>query len=153
MTELIVDTSVLSYFAPGRRDTLSNAVLAEMRATEDAWRIPTLVFAEIEEGVAKLRRSGAARRAADLSDWLAATIEEFADRIVPLTAEIALETGRLSDEVRSRGLHPGLPDVVIAATARARDAVVLTRNLKHFDAIGVRCIDPFEPGAFAEFEV
>ena len=41
------------------------------------------------------------------------------------------------------GRHPGLADVLIAATARVIGADVLTRNVRHFAPLGVVAVDPF----------
>jgi len=149
LTDLILDTSVLSRFAPGKHPPIDGEILADLRATEDDWRVPTIVVAEIAAGIAKLRRAGGEARAALLDAWLTETIVVFADRILPLTTEIAVETGRLHDDLRARGRHPGLSDVVIAASAAASGGVVLTRNIRHFRPAGVRCLDPFEPGFLA----
>jgi predicted nucleic acid-binding protein len=40
------------------------------------------------------------------------------------------------------GRHPGYADVLIGATARVHDLLLLTANTKHFDAIGVANAHP-----------
>jgi predicted nucleic acid-binding protein len=38
--------------------------------------------------------------------------------------------------------HPGFADVAIAALAQHAGLLLLTRNLKHFEPLGVACADP-----------
>ena len=42
-----------------------------------------------------------------------------------------------------RAKHDGA-DVLIAATALSRGLVVATRNVRHFDPLGVKVINPFD---------
>jgi predicted nucleic acid-binding protein len=50
----------------------------------------------------------------------------------------------MADAATAAGRHPGLADIVIAATAKRRELTVLTRNLKHFVPLDVACTDPFK---------
>ena len=52
--------------------------------------------------------------------------------------------GALSDVARSKGIAPGFADIVIAATAGAHKLIVLTRNTRHFEPLGVPTANPFE---------
>jgi len=42
-----------------------------------------------------------------------------------------------------QGFQPDWPDVVIAATARHHDMVLLTRNVRHFAHSDITVVDPF----------
>jgi predicted nucleic acid-binding protein len=108
--------------------------------------ISTVTIAEIEQGIRKLARSGGIERAKGYSLWLDGLVSQFADRLTPVSADIARIAGALADEARAIGRHPGFADVLIAATARALDATVLTANLRHFERLTVKCADPFQPG-------
>ena len=102
-----------------------------------------ITVAEIERGICKLRRAGGAERAARLTEWLDRLLETFDDRLIHVDAEIGRAAGRMSDAATAKGVNPGLADVLIAATARTRDLLLLTRNGRHFDALGVAHADPF----------
>lgn len=104
-----------------------------------------MTLAEISEGIARLRRTGAERRADAFDAWLRDILSRYDYRILALTIDCALEAGRLSDLALAAGRHPGVADVAIAATAQAHGLIVLTRNLKHFVPLGVACLDPFAP--------
>ena len=62
---------------------------------------------------------------------------------MPLDTRVARVLGSLSDLARSIGSHPDYADLIIAATAIAHGYTVLTRNLRHFQDMPVRCHDPF----------
>ena len=61
----------------------------------------------------------------------------FSDRILPFTAEDARHWGQLSARIGHSGA-----DLMIAAQALRRDAVVVTRNIADFAPTGVRLLDP-----------
>ena len=48
------------------------------------------------------------------------------------------------DTAVAKGNHPGVPDLLIAATAKVRDLNLLTRNGRHFEPLGIKWQDPFD---------
>ncbi len=48
------------------------------------------------------------------------------------------------DRERAAGRSSGFADIAIAATAASRNFTVLTRNLRHFEPLGVRVMNPLE---------
>jgi len=69
-------------------------------------------------------------------------MQNFGERVLAVDANAALVAGAISEDASATGRHPGYADVLIAATARAHDLLLLTANAKHFDAIGVANVDP-----------
>jgi len=138
----LLDTSVVSALAPGRPRPSSDAE-AWLRARDGELHLSTITVAEIEQGICKLRRARGVERAARLTEWLDRLLEAFDDRLIHVDAEIGRAAGRMSDAATAKGVNPGLADVLIAATARTRDLLLLTRNGRHFDALGVAHADPF----------
>lgn len=139
----LIDTSVLSAFAPGR-PTPSAEVVTWLQEREARLFIPCIAVAELEQGIRKLRRNGAAAKAARLSTWMDGLIDEYADRVLPLDSGASRAAGQIADKAVAAGKHPGFPDVAIAALARNRRLMVLTRNTRHFAALDVPHADPFE---------
>jgi len=99
--------------------------------------------AEIEDGIAKLRREGATRKSADLTAWLDTVLHLYGDRVLAFDAATARIAGAMSDRARGLGHAPGLADIIIAATAQHHGLTILSRNLRHLEPLGVAVIDPF----------
>lgn len=139
----LVDTNVLSAGAPTKAVAMPDLV-SWMNRNSAGLYLSVITVAEVEEGIAKSRRHGAHRKADRLAEWLETLLHLYGARILPLNLQIARELGRLSDRAREQGMAPGLADLAIAATAQGRGYTILTRNLRHFDRLGVSAIDPFE---------
>lgn len=137
----LVDTNVISAAAPGR---LGSPTLVDwMDRNTTALFISSVTIAEITEGVAKVKRQGAARKADDLAAWLDAVVHLYPRRILALDVGVARVLGELSDHARAIGHQPGLADLIIAATGRHHGLTILTRNISHFAPLGVLVHDPF----------
>ncbi|MER9138125.1 type II toxin-antitoxin system VapC family toxin [Mesorhizobium sp. M0830] len=140
MSGYLLDTSILSAFAPGRpalAKGVANWIVAQ--GEEQTLFIPVIAITEIEKGIRKLDRAGAKNRADSLTVWLNDTIEGFADRILAVNADIARRAGRMEEAVSAKGKNPGLADILIAATAVANGLTVVTANVRHFEALDVWC--------------
>ena len=105
--------------------------------------LSTVTIAEIEDGIAKAKREGATRKARDLTAWLETVLHLYAARILPFDLATARLAGGLSDHARGQGHAPGFADIIIAATAQHHGLTILTRNLRHFEPLGVAVHDPF----------
>ena len=138
----LLDTSVVSALAPGREAFLPPHFDDWLQARHRQLFLPCVAVAEVAQGIGKLRRSGGGERADRLDRWLDGLIAAYADRILPLDALAARLAGRLSDAAVAAGCHPGFADVAIAALAQNAGLLLLTRNLKHFQPLGVACADP-----------
>lgn len=138
----MLDTSVVSALAPGREDFVPSLFGQWLQANHQRLFLPAIAVAEMAQGIGKLRRNGGADRADRLDRWLDGLIAVYADRILPLDASVARLAGQMSDAAMAQGRHPGFADVAIAALAQHAGLVLLTRNLKHFQPLGVACLDP-----------
>ncbi len=115
-----------------------------MDRNSDRLYLSVITVAEIEDGIARLRRTAAHVKAQRLADWLDTVLHLYGSRILPIDIATARRIGLLADRARGSGHDPGLADLAIAATATIRDCTVLTRNLRHFVPLGVPALDPFE---------
>lgn len=100
--------------------------------------LSVITIGEIERGIIKLRREDA-ERAKRLEFWLRELRHENADRILPITEEIALAWGRLT-----AGRTRGSADTLIAATSLVHDLVLVTRNVADFEDIGIPLLNPWK---------
>jgi toxin FitB len=99
-------------------------------------------IAEIEAGIASLRRRRSTRRAGELEAWLETLLHLYAARVLPLDIAVARSAGRLADQAQGKGHAPGFADVAIAATAKHHGLTILTRSTRHFAPLGVPLLDP-----------
>jgi toxin FitB len=142
VTRYLVDANVISAAAP--TTAVRRAALTEWMETHSSdLFLSAVTIAEISDGIAKARREGARRKAADLSAWLRAILHLYSDRVLPFDSETAEIAGALSDLARGHGHSPGFADIAIAATARRHHLTIVSRNVRHFAAIEVTVIDPF----------
>lgn len=132
---LILDTNVLSAL---RRPERSPAVLAWLsRQREDALYLSVITLGEIERGITRQEVQNPPF-AQNLRDWLNRTVMLFSDRLLPFGPDEARIWGRLSARIGHAGA-----DLLIAATALAHDATVVTGNVTDFQPTGCRIEDPF----------
>jgi toxin FitB len=144
----LLDTNTLSILAPqaetraGAAPDRARAFRAWVREHDDILFLSVVTLAEIQAGISRLERRGAAKRAADLSRWMSAILELYQSRTLPLAFDTALETGRMLDRAMAAGGAPGFEDAAIAATAAVNDLTVVTANGRHFKYLGVAFISP-----------
>jgi toxin FitB len=137
----LIDTNVISAVLPNRPAPVA---LAEwMDAQSASLFLSVVTIAEVEDGIAKLRREKATRRSKDLTQWLDALLHLYGDRILVFDTPTARLAGELSDRARGQGNAPGFADIIIAATARQYALTILSRNVRHFEPLGVPVLDPF----------
>jgi len=137
VSRYLLDTNVISELRRARPDPHVVA-WAEGLSSADLW-LSVLTVGEIHQGIVRLARRDPSQ-AAVLAQWLDGLERGFADRILPVTPAVARRWAELNS-VRS------LPvvDSLIAATALETDAVLVTRNIRDLDGIGVTLLDPFTP--------
>ncbi|MGH4020612.1 MAG: type II toxin-antitoxin system VapC family toxin [Pseudonocardiaceae bacterium] len=132
----LLDTSVLSDTRKRRR----NPGLTDWISTTPSERlhVSVLTIGEIGRGVTRLIERGDGRQAAMVEGWLDDVVEEFGERIIPVSVHVAREWGR------QRGAQPvPVIDALIAATATVHGWTLVTRNTKDFDRTGTRLLNPF----------
>lgn len=135
MTVFLLDTNVIS---ETRRRRPHGAVIAWIDAHPDkSFNVAAVSIGEVQQGIEMTRDQDAAR-AMQLEEWL----EEIARRWNVIAADADIY------RVWARLLHRRSPDVagdaMIAATAIVRNLTVVTRNVRDFEPLGVRLLNPFE---------
>ncbi|MER2533817.1 MAG: type II toxin-antitoxin system VapC family toxin [Rhizobiaceae bacterium] len=136
----LVDTNVISALAPSKRET-SRPVAEWLDAASSRLFLSVVSAAEIRAGIAKAKREGAVTKARRLTEWWDSIEYLYAGKLLPFDLTCARMAGQILDDARAH--RPGFEDIAIAATARTLDLTVLTRNLRHFEPLGVRAVDPF----------
>ncbi len=137
----LVDTEVLSEARKGSKaDSGVQAFFRSASGNDEAIFLSVMTIGELRRGAEIIRHRGDLAQAAQLDRWLEDVLARFADCILPIDAEVAQVWGRL------RVPNPENPlDKLIAATGLIHDLTVVTRNLKHFEGLSVRLVNPFAP--------
>jgi len=131
LLKYLADTNVVSDWMRG-----AEPVAEWLAAHEEEVAISTFTLAELRCGI-ELKEPGKARR--ELERQFRCILEDYAGCIWLFDEAASFEWGRLMAEARN---HPiPFDDSLIGAIARAMDATVVTRNLKHFP--GCRTVDPW----------
>jgi predicted nucleic acid-binding protein len=143
VTRYLVDTNVISATAPGTAGRRAEFA-PWMDSHSDDLYLSAVTIAEIADGIAKIKREGAKRKAAGLAAWLRTVLHLYADRVLRFDSTTAEIAGALSDLARGRGHYPGFADIAIAATARRHALTILSRNKRHFEPVDVTVVDPFQ---------
>ena len=87
--------------------------------------VSSVVLFELYFGAAKSTHSE--RNARRISEFAASTIQ-----VLPFESEDAMEAGDIRAALRRKGTPIGPYDVLIAAQARRRDALLVTANMREF---------------------
>jgi len=74
-------------------------------------------------------------------------LKQFSGRIVEFAGSIPRMAGRLRAMRESIGRPISLSDTMIAAISLAHDATLATRNIRDFDGLDLKLVNPFEAGA------
>lgn len=132
----LLDTNVVSALRVRGRNPRVEAWAASTKLADQF--IAATTVAEIERGVVAKERSDA-QQGAVLRNWFdERVLPAFADRVLPfdLAAARVLAAYRVPE-------HAPLDDALIAAVAQANDLILVTRNTKHFEPLGVRPVNPW----------
>ena len=140
----LLDTNVLSELRKidaGKADG-NVALWATRTSVLDYWVSVATIF-ELKRGILLLERKDRSQ-AALLQRWFDEDVLlEFEERILPVSLPIAQQCAELH-------VPDPRPDIdgLLAATALVHELTVVTRNVEHFEGMGVRLLNPWLPTSF-----
>ncbi len=133
----LLDTNFISELRKG--DRANRGVKAWAMSHDSAlWALSVITIGEIRKGIEELRRRDT-RQAHAIEGWLTTIHEEFSDKILPVSLEIADRWGRL---MATNQLPPS--DMLLAATAMEHGLTVITRNTTDFEGSGASFHNPWK---------
>ncbi|MBL9188300.1 MAG: type II toxin-antitoxin system VapC family toxin [Opitutaceae bacterium] len=136
----LIDTNVVSEPTRARPDARVMTWFAAQ--PDDMLFISALTLGELRRGILQLAE-GKKRR--ELLRWLENEIEPgFSGRILGVDAEVARHWAEIQDRASRAGKSLPAMDSLFAATARAHDLTLVTRNTADFAAAGIPLIDPWQ---------
>lgn len=137
----LLDTNIISEMRmiPKNKANLGVELWFKHVCLDDLF-ISSIVLLELKQGILKAYHQGDEVKANALNQWFEQKIlPTFAQRILPITDEIALKCAELHIP-NERDRH----DALIGATALVHDLTLVTRNTKDFNGIeGLRLLNPF----------
>ncbi|AHG49036.1 twitching motility protein PilT (plasmid) [Rhizobium leguminosarum bv. trifolii CB782] len=136
----LIDTNVISALAPSKRQSHGSLIEWLDEASPQLF-VSVISAAEVKSGIVKAEREGATTKARQLREWWESVEHLYAQKLLPFDLRCAHAAGQILDDARVH--QPGFGDIAIAATAQVHGLIVLTRNLRHFEPLGARVLDPF----------
>lgn len=137
----LLDTSVVALLSPDKARDAKDFVIW-IRERENALFLSAVTIAEIEQGISKLNRAGRIERAERLAAWLDELLRNFGGRVLAVDTQVARVAGEMAEGAANSSKRVGLAAILIAATARVHNALLLTRKGKHYASLGIDYIDP-----------
>lgn len=137
MSGFVVDSNVVSEIVRPRPEP---RVAAFLSGRSDLW-VSVIVFHELAYGVARLAPTS---RIEFLTGFIESMKQRFDGRIVAIDLGLAEIAGRLRGAESKRGRNVPVLDSFIAATAIVKNGTLVTRNVKHFQDLGVPVTNPWE---------
>jgi predicted nucleic acid-binding protein len=135
----LIDTNVIS--EARKRERADPGVLGFFHtaaARDEALYLSVVTVGELRRGVELIRHRGDEPQARLLERWMGNVLRDYESQILAFDADAAQVWGRL------RVPHPEHElDKQIAAIALVHELTVVTRNVQHFRATGVKLLDPF----------
>ena len=136
---IVLDTNVISEIQKPNTHRSVEAWLATIGLQQTHVCGP--VFMEQAYGAdLHYHRTGSRRYRESLQRLLA----EFADRTLPMSAEAWCRAGELRALRESRGRPISIGDAMIAAICIFHGATLATRNVRDFDGLDLKLVNPFE---------
>jgi predicted nucleic acid-binding protein len=96
---------------------------------------------ELQRGVIRLPES---KRRNELSLWLHALEISFENRILSFDTNVVRIWAQITVNAEALGKSMAAFDSIIAATAKAHDCILVTRNIRDFANAGVEVLNPWE---------
>lgn len=138
----LLDTNVISEVRKPRPD--SNVLAWWDKVTSAEIFISALTIGEIRLGIERLRRRDSVQ-ADMLEQWLHGLQATYQDHIINIDTQIAEQWGRMN-------VPDPLPviDGLLAATAKVRGWILVTRNTADLVRSGLPVLNPFAPTASSQ---
>jgi toxin FitB len=127
----LCDTNIISEFARPQ----PNSGVVTWSAGVAAISLSVITLEEITFGLS-------AKPNPRVQNWLQTFLSTYC-QIIPITPEIAQQSGELRGNFRKQGITRSQADMLIAATAKIYQLTLVTRNTRDFEGCGISLLNPF----------
>jgi len=134
----LLDTNVISELRKGNRCDPAVTAWEQAELIPFGGALSVITLGEIRKGIDLIAQRDP-RQAAALDSWLQGINQQYGDRILPITREVAEEWGRLN----AKRPLPAV-DSLLGATANVNHLVFVTRNVNDLRDVGISVVNPFE---------
>jgi predicted nucleic acid-binding protein len=134
----LLDTCVLSELVKTNRD--NNVVDWFEKRKPHELCISAMTWGELNRGVDRMTAS---KRRSELTQWLDQLVIGFEDRVLAFDQTVARTWSQMTVQAEANGKPMAAFDSIIAATARAYDCKLVTRNVRDFAQAGVEIVNPW----------
>ncbi len=140
MIGFLLDTNIPSELVRAQPEPRVTAWLAEQDLVN--LHLSVVSCGELRKGITILAPG---RRKTELEAWYGEyLLKKFAGRILPLTQSIAERWGSLEAQQQLVGRPIQIADAQIAATALEYGLALVTRNVRHFERLGITILNPWD---------
>ena len=140
---IVVDSNVASEMMAEHPEPRVIAWLDSLEP-ERLWLNAVTIF-EIKRGIDDL--DPGRRKRALLLAFEALVTRDFENRVLPFDHAAATLAAQIDVDRERRGRPVGFADTQIAGIAVSRGAAIATRNVRHFDDLSVKIINPWNAPA------
>jgi predicted nucleic acid-binding protein len=137
---ILLDTNILSALMLREPDPAVVSWL-DRQSVESVWTTTITVF-EIRFGLENL--TGGRRRHQLEEIFNQALEKDLEGRVLPFDLAAARASATIAAQQRKIGRPVEIRDVQIAGIALASKATLATRNIRHFQGLGIHLIDPWK---------
>jgi predicted nucleic acid-binding protein len=138
---ILLDTNIVSALMRRDPEPVVVAWLDEQPA-ESIWTTSVTVF-EVQSGLELLEPGRRRQQLEDTFEQLLA--DELQGRVQSFDQPAAFAAGRIAAERQRAGRTLEIRDVQIAGITTVRKAALATRNIRHFERLGIDLVDPWSP--------
>lgn len=135
----LLDTCVLSELVKSTPDAHVIRWFEARKAHELC--ISAMTWGELQRGVTRLPES---KRKSELTLWLQQLETGFEDRILAFDKNVSRVWAHMTAQTETQGKSMAAFDSIMAATARAHDCKLVSRNVRDFVNAGIDVINPWQ---------
>jgi len=122
----LLDTCVISDFYEGEKKTIKKI----KSKTPNKIFISVITVAEVHYGISKIAGTKKGEKISEHSEKLFGLI-----KVIPLSYEVAKVAGSIRSTLEKKGGIIGAHDILIAATAKVHNLVMVTSNTREFSQV------------------